>query len=60
MDGRDVGHEDCLAGVKPILMLWLVGLHDRASVSDVVHPTKTVCGGGVSLRCVRGFCTPLT
>ena len=60
MDGRDVGHEDCLAGVKPILMLWLVGLHDRASVSDAVHPTKTVCGEEVSRLCGREFCTPLT
>ena len=58
MDGRDVGHEDCLAGVKPILMLWLVELHDHASISDGVHPTKIVCDEEVSLRYERRFYIP--
>ena len=60
MDGRDVGHEDCLAGVKPILMLWLVELHDHASVCDGVHPTKIVCDEAISLRYEQIFCSPST
>ena len=58
MDGRDVGHEDCLAGVKPILMLWLVELHDHASVCDGVHPTRTVCDEEELPLCEHGSCSP--